>query len=1124
MKRKCYALLSLLLAVCMVLPMGVFVGAADTKEPTWTVKVSGAIDENGKTKDEYEIENGDAINVAVDGTVTIKAAITDGYSITSASANDKGAFSLDKTNISSGVVSATGIKAGASDTITITAADANKNTRTFSVTVNVAKSEILGVRLTVNGQAVENKGSLSFKPGDVVEEKNIAVEARFSDQANQENWTPVSNAQVSISMENDISASRSSENGKITVRGGDNRLTCVVSIPGYSDETVRCNVNVSGTAIKKLKVEGAPKTTNNFGENSPISLSTVADNTTVTVEYSDGSKLVLTNGYESHWYEIAHPNDTVSGTINAKDADKYMFYVTYGGETSNEINVSEAIKVEPRKITKVEMDVSGAVTKNYFETQTLDDFRGVVVTVTYDDGSTQEITDDVEIGKLNLYIEPFSSERKWISIQYGNLKPETVDVSMFTISKKTVERIEAITTGVTLTYDVGDKLNLNGLSIKVIYNVGEPEVKKYTDTGITCYPSNGSTITADTKTVTIYYKVGDVSYPAEIKLTLKNTKKLTNVDVISSPEDKIYFVGEKFQPKNYRIRLYYNNEVSNSESLYLDSSKLTVSYVLEDGTTTTTAPTFSSVNSGNITLKIKRANVAGEAELNLTVTVKKRPNLKSITAVCTKENDNSKNTNYFVGDVPSVKDFVITVQYDDGSTRIFTVDKEDSKFNARTPYSYSRSDEGVTYTVKLSPSTIDEDTRKITVSYGERVTIGTTSNKTVDTDVDVTVTVPDCVLKHYISFRNYETTAYESIHDALDNVKEGDEIELYRDVTLTGDEPQSKSFEIDLNGHTLTMIRGEIYVRSNASSSTKITFSNSSRDDAHIRYTANEDDDIIIAYNKEYVIDRFSKNDGRYDITITSVKNGKVTGPTEVIHGHDAKFTITPDEGYEIAAIKVNNKTYKAASDNTLLIEDVREKLTVTVTFQEKAWQNPFTDVSKYATYYKAVQFVYEEGLFNGTSATKFEPDTTMTRAMFVTVLGRLAGVNVNNYKTSSFSDVATGQWYSEYVEWASSIGLVEGYGNGKFGPNDSITHAQMYVLMERYADIIEGKNTTASGTSISANDVRDIPDWAYEAVEYAAKNDFLVVSSYKLTPNDNAKRSELAMLLQKFCKNILGY
>ena len=898
-----------------------------------------------------------------------------------------------------------------------------------------------------------------------------------------------------------------------------------MSIPGYSDETVRCNVNVSGTAIKKLKVEGAPKTTNNFGENSPISLSTVADNTTVTVEYSDGSKLVLTNGYESHWYEIAHPNDTVSGTIYAKDADKYVFYVTYGGETSNEINVSEAINVEPRKITKVEMDVSGAVTKNYFETQTLDDFRGVVVTVTYDDGSTQEITGDVEIGKLNLYIEPFSSERKWISIQYGNLKPETVDVSMFTISKKTVERIEAITTGVTLTYDVGDKLNLNGLSIKVIYNVGEPEVKKYTDTGITCYPSNGSTITADTKTVTIYYKVGDVSYPDEIKLTLKNTKKLTNVDVISSPEDKIYFVGEKFQPKNYRIRLYYNNEVSNSESLYLDSSKLTVSYVLEDGTTTTTAPTFSSVNSGNITLKIKRANVAGEAELNLTVTVKKRPNLKAITAICTKTNDDGQRDGYFVGDMPSVRDFEITVYYDDNSTRTFVVGKDET-VSTRTPYSFTRKEDGVTYTVKLSPYTIAEDTKKITVSYNEYVTIGTKTNKTVETEVEVKVTVPDCILKHYTSSRNYETKAYESLYDALVDASDTyyDEIQLCRDVTMSTDYASRKTLEIDLNGHTLTMVRGELYVASNASSTTKITFSNSSRDDAHIRYTNNEDDDVIVAYNKEYVIDRNSKGDGRYDVTITSTKNGKVTGPTEVIHGHDAKFTITPDEGYEIASIKVNSKTYKAASDNTLLIEDVREKLTVTVTFQEKEWQNPFTDVSKYATYYKAVQFVYEEGLFNGTSATKFEPDTTMTRAMFVTVLGRLAGVNVDNYKTSSFSDVATGQWYSEYVEWASSIGLVEGYGNGKFGPNDSITHAQMYVLMERYADIIEGKNTAASGTSISANDVRDIPDWAYEAVEYAAKKDFLVVSSYKLTPNDNAKRSELAMLLQKFCKNVLEF
>ena len=61
-----------------------------------------------------------------------------------------------------------------------------------------------------------------------------------------------------------------------------------------------------------------------------------------------------------------------------------------------------------------------------------------------------------------------------------------------------------------------------------------------------------------------------------------------------------------------------------------------------------------------------------------------------------------------------------------------------------------------------------------------------------------------------------------------------------------------------------------------------------------------------------------------------------------------------------------------------------------------------------------------------------------------------------------------------------------------------------------------------AAGTVIAANDVKDIPDWAYEAVEYAAKHSFLITSSYNLTPNANAKRAELAVLLQRFCNNVL--
>jgi hypothetical protein len=166
-------------------------------------------------------------------------------------------------------------------------------------------------------------------------------------------------------------------------------------------------------------------------------------------------------------------------------------------------------------------------------------------------------------------------------------------------------------------------------------------------------------------------------------------------------------------------------------------------------------------------------------------------------------------------------------------------------------------------------------------------------------------------------------------------------------------------------------------------------------------------------------------------------------------------------------------------------------------------------------------------------SATKFEPDTTMTRAMFVTVLGRLAGIDADEaasrYGTrSDFTDVsatdASISYAVPYIKWASDNGLIEGYGNGKFGPKDNITHAQMYVMMQRYAAFIERKNTNAAGTNIAANDTKDIPDWAYEAVEYASKYDFMITSSYKLTPNGNAKRSELAMLLEKFCANVMDW
>ena len=110
----------------------------------------------------------------------------------------------------------------------------------------------------------------------------------------------------------------------------------------------------------------------------------------------------------------------------------------------------------------------------------------------------------------------------------------------------------------------------------------------------------------------------------------------------------------------------------------------------------------------------------------------------------------------------------------------------------------------------------------------------------------------------------------------------------------------------------------------------------------------------------------------------------------------------------------------------------------------------PFSDVSPANSAYGAIQYLYEKGIMLGTSENSFSPDSGLNRAMAVTLLGRLAGAEQR--ETSDFLDVETGSWYSGYVGWAAENGLVIGYGNGNFGPLDSVTAEQFGLLLERYA------------------------------------------------------------------------
>lgn len=145
-----------------------------------------------------------------------------------------------------------------------------------------------------------------------------------------------------------------------------------------------------------------------------------------------------------------------------------------------------------------------------------------------------------------------------------------------------------------------------------------------------------------------------------------------------------------------------------------------------------------------------------------------------------------------------------------------------------------------------------------------------------------------------------------------------------------------------------------------------------------------------------------------------------------------------------------------------------------------------FTDVAKNSWYYDYVDYVTTKGYFRGTTDTTFSPDRNMTRAMFVVVLARYDGVKVDNSK-SSFSDVAPGAWCAGAVNWAAENKIIEGYPDGTFDPNASITRAQMCAIMDRYINYYTAKHgvkVEKKGSQVDLADQSAIPAYAKTAVK----------------------------------------
>lgn len=170
-----------------------------------------------------------------------------------------------------------------------------------------------------------------------------------------------------------------------------------------------------------------------------------------------------------------------------------------------------------------------------------------------------------------------------------------------------------------------------------------------------------------------------------------------------------------------------------------------------------------------------------------------------------------------------------------------------------------------------------------------------------------------------------------------------------------------------------------------------------------------------------------------------------------------------------------------------------------------------FTDVSASAWYADAVEYIRDNGLMNGVTATAFEPDGTMTRAMLAQTLYRAAG-SPSVSGSDSFTDTVDGAWYANAVLWASQQGVVGGYGNGLFGTNDPVTREQIAVILWRYA----GSPESQAGADFA--DEEDISDYAIQAVDWARANGVVNgADGNRFLPQNNATRAQVATILRNY-------
>ena len=264
-----------------------------------------------------------------------------------------------------------------------------------------------------------------------------------------------------------------------------------------------------------------------------------------------------------------------------------------------------------------------------------------------------------------------------------------------------------------------------------------------------------------------------------------------------------------------------------------------------------------------------------------------------------------------------------------------------------------------------------------------------------------------------------------------------------------------------------------------------------------------------------------------YEIFTKVGDNGTIDVDRYATEGDKVTITVSPDEAYMLDELTVTTGgkevEVKDNGDGTYTFKMPSADAKIVVTFAEDPdWEPepeepamPFTDVNEGDWFYDVVLYAYDNGLMTGVSATEFAPNQTTTRGMIVSMLARLEGVT--SAEDAGFADVAANDWYATAVNWAASVGVVNGYEDNTFRPNDAITREQMAAILYNYADY-KGYDVSARADLSDYADAASISSWAEDVLAWANAEGLINgMTATTIDPQGATTRAQTAAMFERF-------